>query len=181
MGPPLRKMENAPQSQNRPVGMTILLVLSFLNACVNIFSSVIMFFSTPMLSTMMESGQFEDAMAPFASSMSEDMRQAMMDSMTMLSNIKPIYYAFMLVLFIASLIGVIRMFKGNETGLHIYGIAQILMLIVSSIYKYPLQNPSPFMTDMLLTAMFILVYYLYFKRMNMQQDQQNNFLNPFQE
>ena len=160
--------------------MTILLVLSFLNACLSISSNIIMYFATPMLSTMMENGQFEEAMQPFASSMSEEVQQAMMDSMTMVANIKPIYYAFMLVLFIASLIGVIRMFKGNKIGLHIYGIAQILMLIVSSVYKYPLQNPSPFMTDLLLTAMFILVYYLYFKRMDMQQDQPNNFPNPFQ-
>ena len=173
-------MENTAQPQKRPTGMTILLVLSFLNACLSISSNIIMYFATPMLSTMMENGQFEEAMQPFASSMSEEVQQAMMDSMTMVANIKPIYYAFMLVLFIASLIGVIRMFKGNKIGLHIYGIAQILMLIVSSVYKYPLQNPSPFMTDLLLTAMFILVYYLYFKRMDMQQDQPNNFPNPFQ-
>lgn len=160
--------------------MTILLVLSFLNACLSIISNIVMFFSTPMISKMMENGQLEEMMAPFISSMSEEMQQGMMDSMTMLSNIKPIYYAFMLVLFIASLIGVIRMFKWGKTGLHIYAIAQILMLIASSVYKYPLQTPSPFMTDLLLTVMFILVYYLYFKRVEMQQnpqDHQNDFPN----
>ena len=172
-------MENTAQPQKRPTGMTILLVLSFLNACLSISSNIIMYFATPMLSTMMENGQFEEAMQPFASSMSEEMQQAMMDSMTMIANIKPIYYALMLVLFIASLVGVIRMFKWNKIGLHIYAIAQILMLIASSVYKYPLQNPSPFTTDLLLTAMFIFVYYMYFKRMDMQQDQEDNFSNPF--
>ena len=164
--------------------MTILLVLSFINACLNILSDLIMFVSTPMLSTMMESGQFEEAMAPFSANMSEDMQQAMLDSMNMLANIKPVYYALMLVLFIASLIGVIRMFKWNKAGLHIYAISQILMLIASSIYKYPLQHPSPFMTDMLLTVMFIFVYYSYFKRkeiLQSPQDQQNNPTSPFQQ
>lgn len=178
-------MENIAQPKKRPTGMTILLVLSFLNACLSIFSNIIMFFATPMLSTMLENGQFEDAMAPFESTMSEDMQQSMMDSMTMLANIKPVYYAMMLVLFIGSLIGVIRMFKGNKTGLHFYAIAQILMLIASSIYKYPLLSQSPFLTDMLLTAMFIFVYYSYFKRLEVQQDpmdqNQNNSHNPFQE
>ena len=158
--------------------MTILLVLSFINACLNIFSSMIMFISTPMISKMMENGEFEETAAPFMTNMSEEMRQAMMDSMNMLANIKPVYYVMMLVLFIASLIGVIKMFKWNKTGLHVYAIAQILMLIASSIYKYPLQHPSPFMTEMLLTAMFIFVYYSYFKRMEILQDTQNQSNNP---
>jgi len=177
-------METISQPQKRPTGMTILLAMSFLNACLNIFSDIIMFISTPMLSQMVENGQFEEAMAPFASTMSEEMQQAMLDSMTTLANINPIYYAMMLVLFIGSLVGVVRMFKGNKMGLHFYAIAQILMLITSSVYKYPLMNPSPFTTDLLLTAMFIFVYYSYFKRMEILQDpknQQNNFPNPFQE
>lgn len=169
------------EQQKRPTGMTILLVLSFLNACLSIFSNLVMFISTPMIAKMMENGQFEETMAPFMTNMSEEMKQAMMNSMTILANIKPVYYALMLVLFIASLIGVIRMFKWNKGGLHIYAIAQILMLIASSIYKYPLQHPSPFMTDMLLTVMFIFVYYLYFKRVELQQNQQNNPPSPFQE
>ena len=173
------------EQKKRPTGMTILLVLSFINACLNIFSNIIMYFATPMLSTMIENGQFEEAMAPFASTMSEEMQQSMMDSMTMLANIKPIYYAMMLMLFIGSLIGVIRMYKGNKIGLHFYAIAQILMLIASSVYKYPLLSQSPFLTDMLLTAMFIFVYYSYFKRMEVQQDpmdqNQNDSHNPFQE
>lgn len=154
--------------------MTILLVLSFLNACLNIFSSLIMYFSTPMLSEWMKNGQFEDAMSSVTPSMSEEMRQSMMDTMNVFANIKPVYYLFILLLFVASLVGVLRMFRWNKAGFHVYAIAQMLILIVSSIYRYPLMHPSPFTSDLLLTAIFILLYYLYFKRMEMVNNQSQN-------
>ena len=147
--------------------MTILLVLSFLNACWNILSSFVSYFFIPKLAFMLDNGQFEEMIAPF-SGMNEEMTKMMMDGATMLSLVNPNYYLILLVLFIGSLVGVIKMFKFDKRGFHIYSIAQILMLIDASVFVYPLQNPSPFLSDMLLTAMFILVYYLYFKRMEMQ-------------
>ena len=161
-------METTAQPPKRPVGMTILLVLSFLNAVLNIFSSIIMFVGTPMIAEMVKTGQLEETMAPFLATANEEMRTAMMDSMTALAGIKPVYYLLMLVLFVVSLAGVVKILRLNKSGLHFYAISQILMLIVASIYKYPLMQPSPFMTDLLLTCMFIAVYYLYFKRMEME-------------
>ena len=152
------------EQKKRPTGMTIFLVLSFINACWNIMRSIIMYISTPMMAKMVENGEFEDAMEPFVATFGEDMRQALMDSMTLLTSINPRYYLFLLVLFIASLVGVLKMFKWDKRGFHIYSIAQILMLINASVYFYPLQHPSPFTYDLLLTVMFILMYYLYFKR-----------------
>ena len=164
-------METTEQNK-RPVGITILLVLSFINACWNILSSVVSYFFIPRLATMLENGQFEEMLAPF-SSMNEEMIQTMTDSATMLSQINPNYYLILLVLFIASLVGVIKMFKGDKRGLHIYSISQICMLIDASAFVYPLQKPSPFVSDLLLTAIFILLYYMYFKRMEMNQQPQN--------
>ena len=152
--------------------MTILLVLSFINACWNILRSIIMYFTTPRMSEMLNNGQFEEMMEPF-SSMGEEFTKAMNDSMTVLTQINTNYYLILLVLFIASLVGVIKMFRGDKRGLHIYAMAQILMLIDASVFVYPLQKPSPFFSDLLLTAIFILIYYLYFKRMDLTQDHQN--------
>ncbi len=152
--------------------MTILLVLSFINACWNILRSIIMYFTTPLMSEMLNNGQFEEMMEPF-SSMGEEFTKAMNDSMTVLTQINTNYYLILLVLFIASLVGVIKMFRGDKQGLHIYAIAQILILIDASVFVYPLQKPSPFFSDLLLTVIFILIYYLYFKRMNLTQDNQN--------
>lgn len=160
------------QPPKRPMGMTILLVLSFLNACWNILSSIVMYFFIPKLSTMLENGQFEEMMAPFAN-MNEETAKIMTDGAKMLSQINPNYYLILLLLFIASLVGVIKMFKGDKRGLHIYAIAQICMLIDASAYVYPLQKPSPFISDLLLTSIFILIYRLYFKRMEMPQQEQD--------
>ena len=160
------------QPQKRPTGITILLVMSFINACWNILSSLVSYFFIPRLSTMLENGQFEEMMAPF-SGMNEEMTKMMTDSATMLSQINPNYYLILLVLFIASLVGVICMFKGDKRGLHIYAIAQIGILIDASVFVYPLQKPSPFVSDLLLTGIFIMLYYLYFKRMEMAQNPQN--------
>ena len=127
-----------------------------------------------MMAKMVENGEFEDAMEPFIATFGEDMRQAFMDNMTLLTSINPRYYLFLFVLFIASLIGVLKMFKWNKRGFHIYSIAQILMLINASVYLYPLQHPSPFTYDLLPTVMFILLYYLYFKRKEHFERQQSD-------
>lgn len=101
------------------------------------------------------------------------MAKMMNDGAAMLSQINPNYYLILTVLFIASLVGVVKMFKGDKRGLHIYAIAQICMLINASVFVYPLQKPSPFVSDLLLTAIFILIYRLYFKRMEMLEQTQN--------
>ena len=105
-------MENTEQKK-RPTSITILLVLSFLNACWNIISSIVSYFFIPKLSTMLENGQFEEMMAPF-SGISEDMAKMMNDGAAMLSQINPNYYLILTVLFIASLVGVVKMFKGDK-------------------------------------------------------------------
>ena len=159
------------EQKTRPTGMTILLVLSFINACWNIIRSIVLYFTTPKMVEMYQNGQFDEMMAPF-SGMGEDFTNAMNDAMHIFSQINPNYYLILLVLFIASLIGVLKMFKGDKRGFHIYSLAQICMLINSSVFVYPLQKPSPFFSDLMLTAIFILLYYLYFKRMEMIENMQ---------
>ena len=163
-------METNPQK--RPLGMTILLVLSLINACWNIFSSLISLIVKPTMSEMLSNGQFDEMMKPF-SAMGGDFTKAMKEGMQIFSQIDSKFYLILLFLFIASLIGVIKMFKGDMRGFHIYSIAQICMLIDNSVFVYPLQKPSPFFSDLMLTAMFILIYYLYFKRMEMAKTTQD--------
>lgn len=160
------------ENNKRPTGMTFLLVLSFINACWNILRSIALYITTPKMSKMLDSGAFEEMMEPF-SGLGEEFTNTMTDNFTMMSQISPNYYLILLALFIGSLIGVIKMFKGNKRGLHIYAISQILMLINASVFVYPLQRPSPFVYDLLITVVFIFAYYLYFKRMEMTQNQQS--------
>jgi hypothetical protein len=158
------------QVQKRPTGMTILLVLSFINACWNILTSLVMYVMTPKMAEMVQTGQIEEMMAPYSALIGEEQQQLAMDGMKMMAQIEPKYWLFLLILFIGSLMGVIRMFKGDKRGLHIYAISQILMLINSSVYFYPKQAQSGFVSELLLTIIFILLYYLYFKRMEMSND-----------
>ena len=157
------------EQKKRPTGMTILLVLSFINACWNIMRSIVMYVTTPQMAKMLETGQLEEMMEPF-SAMGEDFTKSMNESISILSQVNPNYYLILLVLFVVSLVGVIRMFKNDKRGFHLYSIAQICMLIAHSVFIYPLQKPSPFTSDLLLTAIFILLYYLYFKRLETPND-----------
>jgi len=148
--------------------MTVLLVLSTINACWNIFTALLSFIMKPGMTEMYRNGQLDEAMQPF-SAMGGEFTTAMKEGMKVFAQIDSKYYLILMALFIVSLIGVIRMFKGDKLGLHLYAIAQICMLINSSVFVYPLQKPSPFFTDLMFTLMFILLYYLYFKRMEMMQ------------
>ena len=120
------------------------------------------------MAEMFNNGQFDEMLQPF-SAMGGDFAKAAKDAMQVFSQIDSKFYLILMVLFIASLIGVIMMFKGDKRGFHVYSIAQICMLINNSVFIYPLQKPSPFFSDLMFTAIFILLYYLYFKRMEMTQ------------
>ena len=165
-----------PQTIKRPTGMTILLVLSFINACLQIFSSLGMYFTTPMMNEMMANGQFEESMAPFLALFSMD--QGNMDEMMRIMadrlTVNRIYYLIIAVLYVGSLIGVVKMFKLQRTGFHFYSISQILMLIAAVVFVYSKQGQDTFFSEFLTTILFILIYHLYLKRIEFQEQQINN-------
>ena len=105
----------------RPVGMTILLVLSLINAIIQIFSALGMFVTTPVMSQMMADGSLEEAMEPFLSmmKMSENELESFWLLLQARLSINPIYYLFTALLYVGSLIGVVKMFKLQRTGFHI--------------------------------------------------------------
>ena len=150
----------------RPVGMTILLVLSLVNAILQIFSSLGMWITTPMMSQMMADGTLEESMAPFLTmmNMGEEELKAFWEIIEVRLSINPIYYLLTALLYVGSLIGVIKMFKLQRIGFHFYSISQMLILIVTVIYIYSKQGSAGFFNDFLMTVMFILIYHLYLKR-----------------
>ena len=156
-------MEGA-QPVKRPIGMTILLVLSLVNACMQIFSNLFMFVSAPILKKMMESGELEDSVIPMLSSIDESMVESFSQMMELWMGVPTVYFLITGVLFTGSLVGVIKMFKLQRLGFHIYSIAQILILINAVAFVYSHMPQNPFFSEFLTTAMFILIYHLYFKR-----------------
>lgn len=166
------------QPVKRPASITLLLVLSFINACWNIISSLVMYLTTPHIAETMQNGQMDEMMESFAPMLGEEQQQMMLESMKMIAQIDSKYWMFMIILFVVSLMGVIKMFKGNKIGLHLYAISQLLMLINASVYFYPKQPQSGFFSELILTVLFILMYYLYFKRLEMQDNPPQNPYQP---
>lgn len=167
------------QPIRRPVGMTILLVLSFLNALFNIFSAPILYFGTPMMNEMLASGAFEESLKPFLATMSEADVAAIMDRMRFMVDLNPLYYLFNFVLYIGSMVGVVKMFKLQRQGFHWYAIAQFLILINSVFFIYSKQPENPFFSEFLTTVMLILIYHLFLKRIELMQQQSNKNQDPY--
>lgn len=157
----------------RPIGMTILLVLSFINACLQIFSSLGMYVTAPIMSEMMANGQMEESMTPFLSllSMNQNDMDEMMRIMATRLSVNRIYYLITAALYIGSLIGVIKMFKLQRSGFHFYSISQMLILIATVAYVYSKQGQNMFFNEFLTTIMFILIYHLFLKRIELQTQQ----------
>lgn len=168
----MEQIANKQAQPKLPTMMSILLICSFINACLKIISSLIMFIGTPVLATMLENGQLEEIMQPFFASMSEENIRTMMDSVRTTISIKPIYHIITGLLFIGSLIGVVKMLKINKTGLHIYSIAQLCMILASSIYVYKHLPTSPFWSDLMVTVLFIVIYHIGFKQIEMSRHEQ---------
>ncbi|MBP5573944.1 MAG: hypothetical protein J6X40_07240 [Bacteroidales bacterium] len=167
MDPILRE----PYPVKRPAGMTFLLVLSLLNAIYQALSAIVLFFSAPVMRPMLESGQLEEQFRLFFPTMDDTMFEAVMDSMASQLDVNPFYYLIVFVLYIGSLIGVLKMFKLQRLGFHIYSIAQLLLLIASVVYVLPHQTQNTFFNEFLFTLLFILVYHLSLKRVELLSKQ----------
>ena len=161
------------QPIKRPVGMTILLVLSLINAIYQLFSSLFTYLFGPMMQEMLETGQFEDTFRTFIPNVDEATFEAMMDNISIQLAVNPNYYLILFVLFLGSLIGVIKMFKLQRLGFHIYSISQFLILIAGVAFIHASQVRNSFFNEFITTLLFILIYHLYFKRIEFQEQQLN--------
>ena len=157
----------------RPVGMTILLVLSLLNAIYQMLTSIFTFFLLPVIREMVESGQLEEAVLSFMPDINETMLETMMDNLSVQMSVNPFYYLLLAFLYAGSLAGVLKMFKLQRVGFHIYSISQMLILIAEVAFLYVKMPQNPFFNEFLMTVMFILIYHLFFKRIEFMQDASN--------
>lgn len=155
----------------RPAGMTFLLVLSLLNAIYQALSNLVLYISGPVMRPMLESGQIEDQIRTFFPTMDDTMMESLMDSIALQLDVNPVYYLILFVLYIGSLIGVLKLFKLQRLGFHLYSISQLLMLIATVVFVVSSQSRATFFNECLLTLLFILIYHLCLKRVEMQTKQ----------
>ena len=147
----------------RPEMLTVLCVLSFINA---VWSALSNFISFAFYDT------FQSLFAQIAAGegIYEDMAEQMGDSWEIMVNASSMtaligrgYYFFEMALYIASFVGVLMMWKLQKRGFHVYTIAQILMLITTSVFvTSKIGGGFPF-GPIFWTALFVFMYYSHYK------------------
>ena len=147
----------------RPEMLTVLCILSFINAVWNGISNFFSFVFYDMFQSIFK--QMSEGEGMF-----EDMAEQMGDSWEIVVNASSMtaligrgYYFFEMALYIASFVGVLMMWKLQKRGFHVYTIAQILMLITTSVFvTAKIGGGFPF-GSVLGTALFVFMYYSHYK------------------
>ncbi len=152
-----QEFDNAPQE--RPSSLTIVCVLSALNAVYQTISNISVW---GMYNKFQE---FLDESSEMYEQMSDIMGDTWEQMALMYSNIFSVnrsYYLLCCIFYIVSFVGVMQMWRLNKRGFHIYTIAQILILIVSTIFVYNIPNSSPIF-DLIMTAIFVMFYFRHYR------------------
>lgn len=148
--------ERLPQTNTaRPTGLSVLCVLTFINSGFSALSYLFVGLSFNNLKHLVfETDAYESYFSMFPS---------MRTSMELLFAQPRWFYFVTGLLFIGSLFGAAWMWKLKRKGFHIYTIAQCLLILLSMLVM-PGQG-IPY-TAIFWTALFVLLYGLYIKRMN---------------
>lgn len=144
---------NIPSNEiaKRPDGLTILCVLSFIGSGLGFLSNFMVFMIYSSISEIMESDEF--------------MQMPNLEPEVLLQFLTAggrSYFFISTVLYLASIIGVYFMWKLRKTGIHIYAMAQIALLIIPLLF---ISTELPALPGLLITALFILLYSKFLKVM----------------
>ena len=129
----------------RPETLSILCVLTFIGSGLAAFSNLVIYLSYDMLFETFESGGLN------------------LPGTELIFSYAKSFFIISSLFYSISLAGAIRMWRLRKVGFHIYSIAQILLLILPTLYVSTDQFPLP---AVLITSAFILFYYRHLKFMN---------------
>ncbi|NTW23059.1 MAG: hypothetical protein HGA37_00040 [Lentimicrobium sp.] len=126
-------------SGKRPVGLTLLCILTFIGSGLSAMSSFFVAIAYNIIPMAVKESPFGDTAA----------------LLELIKSAGPSFFIIMGVLYLGSLSGAIFMFQLRKTGFHVYTLAQLIMLIIPSLmiegYILPFAN-------LLLTGSFVLAY-----------------------
>ena len=150
------------EEPKRPEMLTVICVLSFINAVYNGISNFISF-------AFYDSFQKVFAQMRNGEGMFADMAEQLGDNWEMFAQASSLafsvgrgYYFLETILYVASFIGVLMMWRLQKKGFHVYTIAQCLMIIMTSIFVTSKIGGFPF-GPIFWTAAFVFMYASYYK------------------
>ena len=150
------------EEPKRPEMLTVICVLSFINAVYNGISNFISF-------AFYDSFQKVFAQMRNGEGMFADMAEQLGDNWEMFAQASSLafsvgrgYYFLETILYVASFIGVLMMWRLQKKGFHVYTIAQCLMIIMTSIFVISKIGGFPF-GPIFWTAAFVFMYASYYK------------------
>lgn len=138
--------------------LRIVLVLSIIGSGMNLLSSIILVIAFPALQTVINSGEMTIPLE-------------LMYAYDMFLSAPHIFYACLAILYAMSLAGVILMWNIRKKGLHLYAVAQILLLIVQGLF---LGRANVAIGDIMLTVLFVVFYVVTLHRIDAVLSQDND-------
>ena len=150
------------EEPKRPEMLTVICVLSFINAVYNGISNFVSFAFYDSFQTVF--AQMRNGEGMFA-----DMAEQLGDNWEMFAQASSLafsvgrgYYFLETILYVASFIGVLMMWRLQKKGFHVYTIAQCLMIIMTSIFVTNKIGGFPF-GPIFWTAAFVFMYASHYK------------------
>lgn len=154
--PTFNNFENP--NPERPFGLSFFCVLSFIYAAYQFLVGIVTFLVFGTLKSLSEDENYLETIEKFG--MDEGQYE---QAMAAILNVGRSYYLLIALLYAASFVGVLYMWKQLKKGFHIYAIAQILALIVEVLMFDNVTGSSPW-GGVIITAVFIAIYYHYYKK-----------------
>lgn len=130
---------------HRPDLLTVLCILTFIGSGLGAFSNLVMSLSYDMIKEMAESGEMN------------------FPGMDIYLSLPRSFYVVSFVVMFASLFGALQMWKLRKFGFHVYTIAQLLLLLLPTIYMPRIEYPF---LNIFITATFVLLYAVNLKHMS---------------
>lgn len=131
--------------QKRPDQLTVICILTFIGSGLAAFSNIIIYLNFEMLLDIYNSGELS------------------IPGSELIFSFQRSFFFISFLFYSTSLFGAIQMWKLQRRGFHYYTIAQILLLILPSLFVKSDQFPT---LAILLTGGFIFLYYRHLKFMN---------------
>lgn len=149
--------ESFKPTPKRPGALSFVLILSMIGSGWCILMNLMSAITRSLLASMMENSDTaqlsESISTMYSNSMGID-PAIMAETMERFMEIPAYYYIITSLLYIASLVGVIMMWKMRKTGFHVYTLAQLLVLLITAM----LGKAYIGMGDIMMTILFVAFY-----------------------